>query len=65
VFKKTIKTNGKIIIEYIINLFGFILRDNISEWGGNFIKDHPNCTFVELEQVFCKHYKKEENDEHI
>jgi hypothetical protein len=52
VFKKTIKTNGELINEYIINPFGFNLQDNISKWGGNFIQDHPNCTFVELEETF-------------
>jgi len=34
---------------YIINMFGFILKDNIFEWGENYIQDHPNYTFEELE----------------
>jgi hypothetical protein len=38
----------------IMNLFGFILWDNILEWGENFVQDHPNYTFEELEQTFCK-----------
>jgi hypothetical protein len=33
----------------IINLFGFILQDNILKWGENFVQDHPNYTFDELE----------------
>jgi hypothetical protein len=33
VFKKIIRAN-------ILNLFGFTLRDNISEWGQNFVQDH-------------------------
>ncbi len=33
----------------IINLFGFIIIDNIFEWGENFVQNHPNCTFEELE----------------
>jgi hypothetical protein len=33
---------------YIINMFGFILKDNIFEWGENYIQDHPNYTFEEL-----------------
>jgi hypothetical protein len=33
----------------IINLFGFTLRDNISEWGENYIQNHPIYTFEELE----------------
>jgi hypothetical protein len=38
----------------IINLFGFILKDNIFEWDENYVQDHPNYTFEELEQAFCK-----------
>jgi hypothetical protein len=41
----------------IINLFGSTLRDSISEWGENYAQDHPNCTFEELEQAFCKRFK--------
>ncbi len=44
VFEKTIKANGE-IMEIGINLFGFILKDNISKWGENFVQDHPTCTF--------------------
>jgi hypothetical protein len=33
----------------IINLFGFTLQNNISKWGENFVQDHPNYTFDELE----------------
>jgi len=40
----------------ITNLFGFILRDNISKWGENFVQDHPNYTFQELKQAFYKHF---------
>jgi len=54
VFKKAIKANGEIMEVDIINLFGFILRGNISEWGENYVQDHPNCTFKELEQTFHK-----------
>ncbi len=41
---------------YIINMFGFILKDNIFEWGENYIQDHPNYTFEELEPEH--HYNK-------
>ncbi len=54
VFKKTIKANGETTEANINNLFSFALRDNIFEWGENFVQDHPNCTFEELEQAFCK-----------
>jgi hypothetical protein len=37
-----------------INLFGFILKDIIFEWGENYVQDHPNCTFEKLERTFCK-----------
>jgi hypothetical protein len=48
----------------IIKMFGFTLR-NISEWGVNFVQDHPNCTFDELEQAFCKCFWTMKNDEKI
>jgi hypothetical protein len=38
----------------IINLFGFTLNDNISEWGKNYMQNHPNCTLEELEQAYYK-----------
>jgi hypothetical protein len=38
----------------IINVFYFTLQDNILKWGENSAHDHPNCTFEELEQAFCK-----------
>jgi hypothetical protein len=49
VFKKTIKVYGETMEINIIKLFGFIPIDNIVEWGGNFVQNHPNCTFEELE----------------
>jgi len=54
VLKIYIKVNGEIMEANIANLFGFILQNNILEWGGNFVQDHPNYTFEELEQAFCK-----------
>jgi len=54
VIKKAIKANGETMEVDIINMFGFILRDNIFEWGENFVQNHPNCTFEKLEQTFCK-----------
>jgi hypothetical protein len=53
VFEEAIKTNGETVEANIINLFGFTLKDTISEWGENYVQDHPNCTFEELEQAFC------------
>jgi hypothetical protein len=38
----------------IINLLGFTFEDNISKWGDNYIRDHPNYIFEELEQAFYK-----------
>jgi len=54
VFKKAIKTNGETMEVDIINLFGFTLRNNIFEWGENYVQDHPNYIFEKLEQAFCK-----------
>ncbi len=48
-FKKAIKANGETMEADIINLFGFTLKDSILEWGKNYVKNHPNCTFEELE----------------
>jgi hypothetical protein len=56
VFKKMIKANGETMEVNIINLFGFTLQNNISKWGENFVQDHPNYTFDELElQTFSSH----------
>ncbi len=60
-----IKVNGEIMEVDIINMFGFTLWDNISEWGKNVIQDHPNCTFEELEQTFYKHFWTMKIDEKI
>jgi hypothetical protein len=49
VFKKAIKANGEIVEVDIINMSGFTLKDSISEWGKNYVQDHPNCTFEALE----------------
>ncbi len=53
VFKKAIKTNGETLEANIMNLFGFTLRDNIFERGENYVQDHPNCIFKELEQALA------------
>jgi len=45
IFKKTIKVNGEIVDDDIINLFGFTLWDNILEWGENFVQDHTIYIF--------------------
>ncbi len=65
IFKKTIKVNGETMEADIINLFSFTLKDIIFEWGENCVQDHPNYTFEELEQAFCKRFKTIENDENI
>jgi hypothetical protein len=44
--------NGETMEANIIDMFNFTLWENISEWGENFIQDHPNYTFEELEQTF-------------
>jgi hypothetical protein len=54
VFKNAIKANGETIEFNIINFFGFTFKDNMFEWGENYIQNHPNCTLEELEQTFCK-----------
>ncbi len=49
VFKKSIKANGEMMEANIVNLFRFTLKDSNFEWGGNYVQDHPNYTFEELE----------------
>jgi hypothetical protein len=63
IFKKAIKTNGEIMEANIINLFSFTLWDNILEWGENFVQDHLNYTYDELEQKNYKHFWNVKNDE--
>jgi hypothetical protein len=65
VFKKAIKANGETVEANIINMFGFILMDNIFEWGENYVQDHPNCNFEELERAFCKRFRTMKNDEEV
>jgi hypothetical protein len=54
VLKKAIKANGETMEADVINLFGFTFIDIISEWGENYVQDHLNYNFEELEQAFCK-----------
>jgi len=63
IFKKVIKANGETKEANIINLFGFTLQDTISKRGENFVQDHLNYTFDELEQIFCKCFQIAKNDE--
>jgi hypothetical protein len=37
VLKKAIRANGENVEDVIINLFGFTLQNNISEWGKEFL----------------------------
>jgi hypothetical protein len=64
-FKNAIKSNGETMEVDIINMFSFILRDNIFEWGENYVQDHPNCNFEELGQVFAKQFKIVKNNEKV
>jgi len=62
VFKKAIKSNGETMEINIINMFSFTFKDNICEWGENFIISYPNYTFEKLEQTFCKQLRIVKND---
>jgi len=46
-------------------LIGFTLRKNILKWGEYFVQGHPNYTFEELEQTFCKCFQTMKNDENF
>ncbi len=63
VLKKAIKANGELMEVNIINMFTF--KDSIFEWGKNYVQDHPNCTFEELEQPFMKWFKIVKSDEEV
>ncbi len=54
---KVIKANGDTMEADIINAFGFTLRDNISEWGENYVQNHPNCTFEDWSKHFANDLK--------
>jgi hypothetical protein len=62
IFKKIIKANGETVEAYIMNLFGFTLRDNILEWGKKIVQGHHNFTFKNLEQAIYKHFQTMKND---
>jgi hypothetical protein len=62
VFKNAIKANGETMEVDIINLFGFTFRDNISEWGENYVQDHPNCTFEEFGTNILQVFRTIKND---
>ncbi len=49
--------------EKIVNQFNFTLKDNTFDQCNNYIQDHPNYRFVDLEQAFCKRYQSMQNDE--
>jgi hypothetical protein len=52
IFKTIIKFNNEMINEQIVNLFNFTIRNNAYDWCNNYMWDHPNCRFVDLEQTF-------------
>jgi hypothetical protein len=40
--KAWIKVNGEIFLINFVNLFGFILKDIVFEWGENFMQSHSH-----------------------
>ncbi len=57
VFECIIRVNEEMEDCHIVNLSQSTFR-NISEWGANFVKGCPHCTFAEIQQAFCKPYQK-------
>jgi hypothetical protein len=47
------------------NCLVLLFRDNIFEWGENYVQNHPNYTFEELEQAFYKQFVIVKNDEEV
>lgn len=60
VFKCIIRVNEETEDSHIVNLSWSTFR-NIPEWGANFVKGHPHCTFAEIQQAFCNSYWKGAN----
>jgi sugar phosphate permease len=56
IFHKAIQANGKkmMLISLIVNLFCFIIRNAISEWGEIFMKTHLVYRFEKLKVTLCK-----------
>jgi len=46
VSKATIRANGEIKDEEIVNLFSFTLKDIMFNWCNNYMGDYPNFTFA-------------------
>ncbi len=61
----TIRVNGEIENEEIVNMFIFILHYTISKWSQNFLVEHSNNIFVKFERAFCKWFKFVKNNEHV
>jgi hypothetical protein len=37
----------------------------MSDWCNNYLGNYLDCIFVELKLVFCKRYRKVQNDEQV
>jgi hypothetical protein len=57
--------NGEIENEEIVNMSIFTLHYTISKWNQNFLVDHSNYIFINLEHSFCKWFKFVKNNEHV
>jgi hypothetical protein len=42
-----------------------LLENSIFEWGDNYVQNHPNYIFEQLEQTFCKRFKMVKNDKEV
>jgi len=58
IFKTAIRTNGETKDAKIINPFSFTFKDIMFDWCNNYIEDYLYYTFVELQLVFYKRYRK-------
>jgi hypothetical protein len=56
--KIAIRANSETNDVKIINMFSFTLSFFLYDWCNNYMGDYPNFTFVELQLVFCKRYKR-------
>jgi hypothetical protein len=65
VFKANVRENSETHDAKIVNMFNFTLKDTMFDWCNNYMGDYPNRTFVKLQLVFCKRYKKVQNDEQV
>jgi hypothetical protein len=58
-FNFVVKANVETSEDYIINAFGYMLKNMASDECHNYMSKFLDCTFLELTHAFCKHHQKD------